>query len=112
MLALSISCKGKNDPADATEDPDAVEDAVEVDEDADEDMTDAEDAPPDTLSSALLIDLDLLHHSAWLDLKSAADDASISLDYRRFFPHVTPADTSAYQMIVVAAGGAPAMAAA
>jgi hypothetical protein len=115
-LLLSFSCKAKSDPADAAEDPDAVEDAVEVEEDAgDDDVDDATDAPPDTLSSALLVDLDLLHHSAWLDLRSAADDASITLDYRRFFPHVTPADTqgaSAYQMIIVAGGGAPGMAAA
>jgi hypothetical protein len=117
---------GKDGSEDASEDADAgdeVQDplldpsgdeAVEITDPAEEDAMD-EDAPlPPPLDRALLIDLDLMHHSAWLDLKSACDSAGITLEYRRFFPHVSDADIAgeeAYSFIMVAAGSAPGMAA-
>jgi hypothetical protein len=68
---------------------------------------------PPPLDRALLIDADLLHHSAWIDLHDAAVEAGIVLDYRRFYPHVTAQDTAGedrYPLIMIAAGSAPGMA--
>jgi len=71
-------------------------------------------ARPPALDRALLIDLDLMHHGAWINMKEALDDAGITLDYRRFYPHIAKADIEGegrYPFIMIAAGAAPGMAA-
>ena len=97
---------------DVVEEPETDMDAVDAEEagDADEE----EVVEPPELDRALLIDLDLLHHGAWIDAKDALDDAGITLDYRRFYPHIARADTEGegrYPLIMIAAGQAPGFAA-
>lgn len=116
---VAMGCKGKggqddDSTTDVVQEPDAVDDASDAMDASDVPAEDAEaDAPVATVSRALLVDSDLLHHSAWLDLHDAARAASIDLTYRRFFPHVTAQDVQgedAYDMIIVGGGGAPGMA--
>ncbi|MFH1437153.1 MAG: hypothetical protein ABIJ56_15705 [Pseudomonadota bacterium] len=97
---------------DAVGEPEADMDAIDAGEDADEDAEEA--VVPPGLDRALLIDMDLLHHGAWIDVKDALDGAGITLDYRRFYPHIARADIEGegrYPLIIIAAGQAPGFAA-
>jgi hypothetical protein len=70
----------------------------------------ADDVGPPPPLRALLIDYDVLHPDAWVALRAALAAAEIELDYRRWYPHLTAADTTeaaAYDIVVLAAGLAP-----
>ncbi|MBN1774003.1 MAG: hypothetical protein JXB32_22275 [Deltaproteobacteria bacterium] len=123
LVLLAAGCPG-TPAADAGADdggdlPDAVEDEAATEslddggpgDDADGEV---EGGPPPPLR-ALLIDYDVLHPDAWVPLRDALAAAEIALDYRRWYPHLTAADTTgatAYDLVVLASGLAPGAAAA
>ena len=117
LVLLAAGCPGS--PAgDVVEDdggdrPDVVEDdgtPETANDGGPEDAVDAEgDVGPPPLR-ALLIDYDVLHPDAWVPLREALAAAEIGLDYRRWYPHLTAADTTgaaAYDLVVLASGLAP-----
>ncbi len=117
LVCLALGCKaGRGGDPDA--DADAVDEADALDADMEDQPGDADiqqEEPPLVVRRALLVDMDLLHPSAWLGLHEAAVDAGLDLAYRRHFPHVVADDVQgdgSYDMILVAGGGAPGMAAA
>jgi hypothetical protein len=125
-LPAALACSGNGGRGDGdAETPDvadgedgveetSVEADVEAEEDAEGDVPAEEEPQPPPIDRALLIDVDLLHPSAWLDMKRACDAAGVTLEYRRYFPHVTEADVEGedpYRLVMIAAGAAPGMAA-
>jgi len=77
---------------------------------ADDDTTDpADDDDVEPIGDALLLDLELRHHSTWIDLIDAFEAAALQVQYRRFHPHLTAADVDGlpHDLVVVAAGRRP-----
>ncbi|MBI5499015.1 MAG: hypothetical protein HY907_02155 [Deltaproteobacteria bacterium] len=120
-LLLLSACSSPSSSPDAAaevaedgvpEDADGVPDGVPDGEAGD--VEEFEDSSPPPLR-ALLLDYDILHPDAWIDLHDALAAADVPLDYRRWYPHLTAADTigeDAYGIVFLAAGLSPGTASA
>jgi len=103
VLAFACVDKPAGDAPDGGADADA---AVAADA--------APDAGPARAFRALILDSDLRHHSTWIDTIEALSTSGLDTAYRRFYPHLTPADVTPdgdgvlpHDIVVLAAGRAP-----
>jgi hypothetical protein len=129
LLAAAVAgCSSSSPAAEGDGDADALPDAEpEAEPDApEEDAAQGDAAEADSLPEgddggaprplrALLVDYDVLHPDAWIDLVDAFAAAGVAVDYRRFYPHLTAADTTgddAYDVVVLASGLSPSTASA
>ncbi|MBI5490398.1 MAG: hypothetical protein HY905_23885 [Deltaproteobacteria bacterium] len=120
-LALLSACSSSpssppdGDAAAEAEEGEGSEAAADVPDGGPNDAEDADDSSPPPPLRALLLDFDVLHPDAWIDLHDALVAADVPLDYRRWYPHLTAVDTTgedAYGIVFLAAGLSPGTAAA
>ncbi len=120
LVALALCCAGCGDstttptpnPSDAgvqdmgnTGDTDVDSDDTRDVQTPDADTPDADPEPrPRT---ALIVDYEMRPAIVWSAVLTTLTDAGWAPEYRRWYPHITPADSEAYGLIVVASGRAP-----
>jgi hypothetical protein len=97
VLTLTACPAGPPGPADK----DAVVDASP-------DAKAEEDAPPARTPRALILDQQLGGRVAWIDVIDALETAGFEVHHRRYYPHLSAAD-STYSLVIMAAGNAPAV---
>lgn len=114
-VALACACGDTSTPpsvADTGTDDTGTDVAADTPSETGPDAGDATADTPDMGAPlprrALLVDYEMRPGFMWAGVRGALESAGYAVDYRRWYPHVTPADIAGdFGMIVVAAGHAP-----